>query len=56
MSDVEGVEMFLIDEISGTSRMCRWTLTTTVARIYSTWDSDYIFECFDDAAIQPKNS
>ena len=20
------------------------------------WDSDYEFECFDDAAVQPKNS
>ena len=39
-------------EISG---MCRRKLESTVARIYSTWDSDYEFECFDNAAIQPKN-
>ena len=33
MSDVEVVEIFVIYAISGTSGMCRGTLTSEVARI-----------------------
>ena len=34
MSDVEVVEKFVRDEISGTSGMCRGTLIPTVFRIF----------------------
>ena len=56
MSDVEIEEIFVIDEISGRSRMLIETSKPTVARICFTWDSDYEFERFDDAAVQPDNS
>ena len=55
MSDIEVIEIFVRYAISEKTVICRGTLTPTEASFYSTWVSDYTFECFDGAAVQPKN-
>ena len=49
--DFKGVEIILIDVISGTSLIWRRIVTPTVARMFSILYSDDWFECFDYAPV-----
>ena len=53
--DAKVVEMLLRYVIPGTSGICIETLTLIESRISSTWYSEYAFEYFGGAAVQPKN-